>query len=380
MKIKVLQVIHALHIGGAEKVVINIASQIDRSRFDMEICCVNDIGSLAQELIDQGIRVFCPRSSRDSWFTRLVKLRRTIRQSRPHIVHTHGTPALLEVGTAYLAGGMPPWVHTFHFGNYPHLKRRYLLGERFLSKFASRLVAVSEHQRDAVMRHLRVNPSKIQTIVNGVGDNPYLDDSRHREARRAELGLAPTDVVVGCVAVLSHQKGISYLLEGAKRVAAGHPEVRFVIVGGGPLLENLKEKAEDLGLRGVVTFTGWRNDALALLPAFDMFILPSLWEGFSVVVLEAMAARRAVIVTDVGDNSRFIQSGHNGLIIPVMDPVAIEESVVRLATNLELRMKMGGHAYALFRSQYTTGAMVRRYEQLYEEMGAARIASAARAI
>jgi glycosyltransferase involved in cell wall biosynthesis len=369
MKLKVLQVVHALHIGGAERVVVSIASHLDRTRFDIEVLCVNGLGVLAEEISRQGIRVSRVGEGQRWKLARLASLRKAILDSGADVVHTHGMPALLNVGMSRAFGALPPWIHTYHFGNYPHIDLKYLLGERFFSRLTTRLVAVSDHQRESVIRHLGVPSTRIETVVNGVGANPHAASDKSRTAIRAELGIAPDDILVGCIAVLSKQKGIPYLLRAASNIVARIPKARFVVVGGGPWQQQLEQEASSLGLkRPAFMFAGWRNDALAILPALDVFVLPSLWEGLPIVVLEAMASTRAIVVTDVGDNSKVIDHGESGLVVPSGDAAALENAIVQLILDPVLRQSCAESAYATYSERFTIQSMVQQYERIYDRV------------
>lgn len=357
---RVLQIIHGLHIGGAEKVVVDLATNVDPARFEMAVCCINQPGVLAEKLEAAGIPVVSP-AQRGS----LRELRQIVRDLEPDVVHTHGTAAMLHVGPLYLYNRLPPWVHTFHFGNYPNVKARYLWGERLFSRRAARLVAVAEVQRKTIIRCHRLRPDAIQTILNGVNANPFGDDPNVRRRKRAEFGYSDQDLVVGCVAVLSEQKGVTYLLEAVRRMVEQEPRVKVFIAGGGPLKESLERQSTELGLDDVVRFAGWRNDALELMHMMDVFVMPSLWEAFSIVLLEAMAARRAMVVTEVGDNGTVIKHGDTGLLIPPRDSQALAEAVLSCLRDPQAARAMGERAGQYFAENLTVRQMARNYEDLY---------------
>lgn len=366
-KIRVLQVIHSMHIGGAENVVVDLATRADSDLVETEVCCINARGVLAERLEQAGVPVVMPRQAR-SYLGTARALKDLIRERDIDVVHSHGDVALCDLGPAYLLGRPAPWIHTYHFGNYPHIPRRYLYAQAFFSRFADQLIAVSEHQRQTIIKHMKVPARAIETILNGVGEHPQFARSEHIAHKRAELGLSPDDTVLGCIAVLSRQKGITHLLQAAPEMLRRHPELKILIVGGGPLLESLQQEARAAGLPDNVRFVGWRSDALEILPALDVFILPSLWEAMPIVLLEAMAAARPIVVTDVGDNGRIVEDGVTGRLIPPQNSAAIAATVGELLDDSALRARLGAQAYEYYRSKLGVDTMVRGYEARYRQL------------
>jgi glycosyltransferase involved in cell wall biosynthesis len=158
---------------------------------------------------------------------------------------------------------------------------------------------------------------------------------------RRELGIPPGTPVVGTVANLKAHKGQEYLLRAARIVTAEIPETRFVVVGQGPMEPLLRRRARELGLDGEVIFAGFREDALRLTNSFDLFVLPSLQEGLSIALIEAMALRKAVVVTSVGGLPEVVEDGIHGSVVPPRDHVALAESIVRLLRDEGLRSSFG---------------------------------------
>jgi glycosyltransferase involved in cell wall biosynthesis len=368
-KIRVLQVIGSAHIGGAEKVVVDLVRRLDPARFEVALCCTRGLGVRADELKADGVEVMlaAPGSRILRHLTPLA-LRSRIARWRADVVHTHGTPGLLHTGPLGALGLLPPWIHTFHYGRYGELQNRQMTLERMFCRAATQLVAVSNAQRQSIIKAHRLRAESIVTILNGVEEQPEADPVQARLQARADLGLAPDDVVVGCVAVLSIQKGITYLLQAAAKIAGRAPHVKFLIVGGGPAEKALKSEAETLGIGSRVLFTGWRPDGRRLLPALDIFVMSSLWEAMPMALLEAMAARRAIVVTDVSDNRSVVENGACAVLVPPGDAGAIADALQTLVNDREMAVAMGERAYRRFAEGFTTGRMVSEYEALYERL------------
>lgn len=366
-QLRVLQVSATMHIGGAENVVVELAERLDRSRFEVALCCTRELGVLAERLRAKSVEVLlaAPADRRLRHFTPLF-LHRAIARFQPDIVHTHSTPTLLHAGPLAALGLLPRWVHTFHFGNYDSATRRQMRGERLFCRLPNELIAVSESQRQSIIRFHGLPPDRIRTIPNGVAPNPSVNQPEGIKRRRRELGFTDSDIIVGCVAVLSEQKGVTYLLKGAARFMAQDPRIRLLIIGGGPAEKALRAEARALNLAAV--FTGWRPDALDLLPVLDVFVMSSLWEAMPMALLEAMAARRPIVVTDVGDNKQIVDGGRCALVVPKANADAIAAAVLGLTSDPRRASALGALALQRFMERFTTTRMVSTYEALYEKI------------
>jgi glycosyltransferase involved in cell wall biosynthesis len=295
-----------------------------------------------------------------------LALRRELLKFRPDVVHTHGITALLHTGPLALMRLIPAWVHTFHFGNYGNqANSRAFAAEAYLSRFATQLIAVSETQRESIIRRHRLSGDRIVTIPNGVVPWPLARNGDAAMRKRAELGFAPDDIVVGTIAVLSEQKGVTFLLQAMRRLVDRGLRARFVIVGGGALEPELRAEALALGLGSHVLFTGWREDGLELMPVLDVFVMSSLWEAMPMALLEAMAARRAIVVTDVGDNRLVVNAGECGIVVPPRNVEALADAIARLASDSRLRDTMGQAGCRRHQAHYSVDRMIAAYEDLY---------------
>jgi glycosyltransferase involved in cell wall biosynthesis len=370
-RIRVLQIIGALDFGGAEHVVANLATSLDPSRFDVSICCTRGLGKLVDGLRTQGVDVVlaAPPSRRIRHLGPLY-LRNALARLRPDVIHTHTLSPLSVVGPLAFMGLAPPWIHTFHFGNYPYTNRWNMTIERVFAKAVTRLVAVSDAQRESIITHHGFDRTRITSIRNGVRANPHVDVTAARLLKRAELGLRPDETLVGTVAVLSEQKGITYLLQAVHEIVRVRPSIKVLIVGGGPLESELKRQVYELGLDSVVTFTGWRADVPEILTALDIFVMSSLWEAMPLALLEAMAARLPIVVTDVGDNRALVDGGSCAAIVPPRDASALASALLAFLAQPEQARALGERALARFREHFGIAAMAEAYASLYEQLGA----------
>jgi glycosyltransferase involved in cell wall biosynthesis len=368
--IRVLQVASGLHYGGAENVIARIVTGLDRKRFEVGVYCTKGLGAIAEQLRSEGVRVAVgPSQTRLQRYFASVGLWREIRRVRPHIVHSHGVEALLATGPLAVAGLAPRWMHTFHYGNYPYQSARRMALEGFFSRRCDAPVAVSNAQRAALVRYHRL-PDDMRVIWNGVPANPHLGAPGVRENLRREFGFTPDTMVVGTVAVLSEQKGLPFLIEGARDVCAKHANARFLIVGGGhgDQESRLRRQAEELGIADRIVFAGWRPDVQELLMAMDVWVMSSLWEAMPLALLEAMSAARAMVVTDVGDNARLFTPDVSGLLIPPRNGAALGRAVDALLNDPQRRAALAAAARREFEQKFTVPQMLKSYEQAMTEV------------
>lgn len=373
MTLKVLQIIGSMHYGGAEKVVLHLVNRPADQAIATSVCCTRFVGSIGEQLRAQGVPVFLTAPRRHAFrYFGPMRLLGVIRRLRPDVVHTHGLQAIGTIGPLAEARLVPPWVHTFHYGNYPYSNERWMWIERTFSRRADRLVAVSEAQRSAIIRWHRVAARRIEVVPNGVRPMPRrLDATGVAELRRV-LGIAEDKRIVGTVAVMTEQKGIGHLLDAAARIAKVSPDVHFLIVGGGPREQEYRELSQSMGLAGVVTFAGWRDDVGDLLQLMDIYVMSSLWEAMPLALLEAMSAGRPIVATDVSDNAIILDDGRSGLIVPPADPGSLAGAIGRLLGDAALANQMGVNAASRLREHYSVELMLRRYGQIYHELVADR--------
>jgi glycosyltransferase involved in cell wall biosynthesis len=333
----------------------------------MAVCSTLGLGPMSEPLLAAGIPVLPagPRG-RVHNYLRPWHLSRVIARFKPDVVHSHGLPVLAELGQLSAFHLAPHWVHTYHFGNYPITEKPWHMHvERLFSAAPDQLVAVSDRQREDLVRFHRLDPQRIMTIPNGVPANSFAGDPAVRQRKRAELGIPPDAFVVGSVAVLSEQKGMTFLLQAAHAMRERHPSVKFLIVGGGPLEQPLREEAAARGLESTVVFTGWRKDAAELLCAFDVYVMASLWEAMPVALLEAMAARLPIVVTDVGQNRQIVEGERSAVVIPPGDASAIVSAVQTLIERPSFAAALAAAAHERVDQQFGTARMIERYEDLY---------------
>jgi len=356
----------SLCLGGAETVIYNLCRHINRDLFDVRVCHLKERGNIGEELYRLGFNVVgisgnAP-SKPDYWS--FLKLRRIIRQFRIDILHSHNTYSLIDSSLCRMTVPGVKSVHTFHFGNYPHLTKKYRMAEHVFWRIPDRLVSVGFEQKKTLLDTYSIPDHRIATIWNGIdGIKADPDAEILRRFRKNDR------IIVGMIGNLIDQKGYSYLLEVASAIRRRRSDVTFLVVGGGPLRGELEEKSRSLGLEDTVCFLGpVKNAASRVLPVFDIFLLPSLWEAMSVVVLESMATGKPVLATRVGENAHLIEDGLTGMLVEPRDVAGMTQKLEILIGSPELREKLGNAGRKRVERTCTAERMSRQYEQLYQSL------------
>lgn len=365
-KYRVLQITHDLGVGGLPRVVVTLCKALDPSRFDVSVLCLNDTGPLAEELTAIGIPVLqLERQSPRPDYLAFLKVARVLRDHRTDVIHTHNTQPLIDGGLASLFVRRTALLHTDHARSFPD-KRRYMVAEYLLSHRAHRMVGVSEHTSRNLHRYEWIPMDKIVTVQNGIDGSRFLGRI-DKAVKRRELGLPAAGPVIGLAARLTEQKGVTYLLQALPALVARFPDLSVVIAGYGPLEEAHKAEAQRLGVTGHVRFIGTRLDVPELLKVFDVFVLPSIWEGLPMSILEAMAAGCVVVASDVGGVGAALSSGVNAMLVPPAQPEALATALATVLADDALRERLSVQARQVFQERFSAEAMARHYEALYVE-------------
>jgi glycosyltransferase involved in cell wall biosynthesis len=252
-------------------------------------------------------------------------------------------------------------------------KRGALLRFVWLDRLTQKLVTCYTAQTAAakadIVSRLGISPTRCYVIPNGLNLHDFELDFDHAALLRT-LSIPSQGVRLICVGNLKPGKGHDVLLEAFNHIwqSARKSKPSLLLVGEGPLRSILESQVQSLGCRESVFFLGRRTDVKELLAVSDIFVLPTLSEGMSNALLEAMASRLAIVTTAIPVNQELLQSGHEGLLVPPQDQQALQAALVTLVKDQPLRQKMGQAAYKVVREKYQLSHVARRLAYLYEEL------------
>jgi glycosyltransferase involved in cell wall biosynthesis len=356
-------------VGGAERLLVDIARGLDPQRFTSIACCIQDRGELAAELEAAGVVVHCldrMRTKRFDWGA-VSALKRLLRSERIDVVHCHLYHANLYGRIAAWLAGVPAVVSIHNTYTRVKLHRRLL--NRLLARVTARIIAVSDETRRDILRYDGVPEDKVVTIYNGI-DVQRVASALTRAQARQRLGIDEQSIAIGCVGRLEEQKGHRFLLEALARLndaPRGPARFRVVLVGDGRLRAELEQRAAGLGVAAWTLFLGTRHDVPEILKALDICVMPSLWEGLSVAMLEAMAASLPLVISDVSGVSQVIGDNEYGLKVPVGDVSELARAIAGLADAPERRAALGAAARRRVVDAFGAAAMIAAISRTYEE-------------
>ncbi len=299
--------------------------------------------------------------------SRVLRFARELRARQPAVFHAHLTwPLACKFGlVGAILARVPAIVATVHLYLEFPIDRSILVQQRLIISAAGRYIAVSRDTAQRLIRKLHWSANKVQVIHHGVACQPVGDRSSPIVHQRwAEDGRP----IVLTVERLDEQKGHRYLLEAAAQL----PEAQFVLAGDGPLRSVLEAQAQALGVQGRVKFLGYRTDISDLLAACDMFVLPSLYEGLPLSILEAMAAGKVVIATHIGGTDEAVIDGETGLLVPPGDPAALVAAIRSVLNDHVLAQRLAAAGRIRVEQEFSIGAMVQQATAVYDELLARR--------
>jgi glycosyltransferase involved in cell wall biosynthesis len=259
-----------------------------------------------------------------------------------------------------------PIVYTEHslWSNYHPLTR---LANRLTYARNAHVFAVSEQVRQSILARRPVGRPAVETLHHGIDLEEVEGWNRERADLTSEFGIPDEAPVVASVGNLRPAKGQHVLLHAAVEIRRQVPAVRFLLIGDGRRRGELQRQAERLGLAKAVVFTGFRQDAQRLVASADVFALPSIYDGLSIALIEAMALGRGIAMTAAGGNVEAVQSEREGLVVPSGQPGPLAGAIVRLLTDRELRARLGEAAKRRARA-FDIAHAVRRQEDLYHAL------------
>ena len=364
MPAKVMLLAVGLGVGGTETHIVELASRLDRSRFTVTVCALKPGGTMAQELEKRGVRVLSLDGTGKLDARVIVRLFKLLRTEQPDVVQAFLFWANLAARACGRILRAFPVISSYHdeIVSEGWLVR---LADRLTLKWTDRIVCCSGAVSRSVVSRIGGKIEHCTIIPFGVDMDQFEPAAA---ATRRELGLQDGRKVIGTVCrLVEPKKGLRILLQAIAVLARryGQPPCQLLIVGDGPSRHELELLREQLGLSSWIVFAGSRRDIPRVLHALDAFVLPSLYEGFGIAILEAMAAGKPVIATAVGGIPEFVLSGETGLLVEPGNAEALADAIDRLLSHPQLAQTMAAKGRVRAGESYRISEIVRRHEQMY---------------
>ncbi len=352
-------------LAGVGRYLLNILPRLDRNCFNIILIVLRDTASLKSELKKEGIKLIHLNRKKFDPST-LYDFVKIIRRERIRILHLHqyGTSNFGRIAGKLL--GVPTILHAHGPDlNYPIYQ---WIADRLLAKQTHCALAVSEAVKEECVKNRAIKPHKIIVIPNAIPIENFKHWSPARcQALKSRWNIPPSAPIVGTITRFHEEKGNHYLLEAAAEILQVLPDAYFLFVGDGPLYGQLKQLARKLRIEHNVIFTGFQRDVVGMLSIFDVKAIVSNAEGYSQVLLEAMAMGKAVVATEVGGIKEILKHGETGLLVPARDSHSMTEKIIFLLQNEQERVRLGANAQR-GSHQFAIHKHVRNLERQYEKL------------
>lgn len=383
-----MRVLHLISSGGfygAERVVITLANEQKKQGLDVYIGVFKNFRNPHLEIVQNAQRynlstnIFDCKGKFD--VRTISNIRSFLKENKINIINSHGYKSNFYALLSILKMDIKK-ITTCHNWLGDSLKIGFYkwLDKTLLNKF-DKVVVVSDVLKEEVLKS-GISEEKLKVIYNGTDINKFkLPNSNYQKQAlnseeqmvnskdkiRRKFGIKEDEKVVGTVGRLTEEKGHRYLVKAAEKVITEFPNIKFLIVGDGPLKDSLQSMAYSLQLENKVIFTGIRDDIPDILKIMDIFVMPSLKEGMPMALLEAMAAKKPVIAAKVGAIPKIIEDGYTGLLVDSGDERKLSNLIIELLRNEEKASFLAQNGCQKIKSKFSSKKMAEKYIKVYSE-------------
>ena len=349
-KIRIGYLIGSSEIGGTEKMILTIAKNIDKNLFDFVFFCIKGEGKFTEKLRKLNYKVYVLNLKKDplsfiKLFTHIKREKIDILQSFLFVANIIGRiyGKILKIKLIISSQrSTDEWRKWYHW-----------LIERITKNFVDIYISNSYTAKDVLIKKAKIPRKKIKVIYNGIEIPEKIEK------------LKKDYIAIGTIGNLRKAKGHFNLIKAAKIVVEKYKNVKFYIIGEGELKEEILKMIKEEKLENFFILTGYVEDVYSYLKIFDVFVLPSLWEGCPVSLLESMGYGIASITTDVGDVPYIIENGKDGFIVEKNDYLKLSEKIIYLIENEEERKKIGEKAREKIKNYFSYEEMIKKYSSIY---------------
>jgi glycosyltransferase involved in cell wall biosynthesis len=368
-KIKVLECIRQGKIGGGESHLLNLVENLDRELFDPIVLSFTD-GPMIDRLKQMGVETHVIFTEKPFDVTKWGRVRRLLKDSGVDLIHAHGTRAGSNVLWAARSLGIPVvyTIHgwSFHPDQQRLLRRMRIMGERYITSRTAVNISVSDANRESGRQEI---PGFKSIRVNYGIDQKKFSPKNIQKDVRAELGIPAEALLVLFIARFTVQKQPLAMVRAFRKALPQVPGMHLLMVGDGELKEEVLQAAKGSDLEGLIHFESFRQDVPDVLAAADIFVLPSLWEGLPIGLLEAMAMGKAIIASDVDGTGEVLRNDENGILVSTDNLVErLTAALVGLGKDGDRRKRFEREAVVTVNEKFNVIHMTHNIEQVYTEV------------
>lgn len=370
----IAHVLFRLGTGGLENGVVNLINHLPDDKYRHAIICMTDYTDFRKRITNNDVEVYCLNKKPGKDFAVYLRLWRLLRKIKPDILHTRNLSAL-EAQLSGLLAGVKHRIHGEHgrdIDDVDGTNPRYVFLRKLFRPLVHRYIPMSKDLENWLVRQIHVPPHKITQLYNGVDLNRFKLRSEKPLDLLPPTFRSPGLKLIGTVGRLDPVKDQITLVAAFIHLLSTYPElkdkVRLVLVGAGGLQDKLSSMVQAADLIDWVWFASDRSDVADLMRTLDIFVLPSINEGISNTILEAMASSLPVIATNVGGNPELVVDNETGFLVPKQNPVAMSNAIKRYLDNPELITDHGQAGRSRCESVFSLNRMVGDYARVYDEL------------
>lgn len=370
----IVHIIYHFGVGGMENGLINLLNQLPVEKYRHVIVSLCTVTDFSLRLKNKNVEVLTLNRPAGIDLGLYFVLWKLLRRLRPALVHTRNL-ATLECQISAAFSGCKLRVHGEHGRDIFDLageSRKYNLLRRLIRPFISAYIAVSKDLESWLINSIGAKPQRVKQIYNGVDSTRFFPRDGARQIMGPPGFMNDDSIVIGSVGRMAKVKNYPALVEALDRLIKWQPELaavlRLVIVGDGPTREQCLAQLKNSGLEQVAWLPGAQSDIATVMRAFDIFVLPSLGEGISNTILEAMASGLPVVATQVGGNPELIIENQTGLLVPAGDIDALARALQKYCADLDLRHAHGLAARRRIEQEFSITAMIEGYMDVYDTL------------
>ena len=344
---------------------LNMIPMLNPEKFNVILCVLRGEKYHHSELLNKGYKVYYLGKGKIDFLT-IPELLRIIKNEKIDLLHLNGYGSSNFGRIVAMIKGLPNIVESYDEDmNYPLIQK---FSDIILRNKTTKAIAVSEAVKNSCINKRNIPENKVLVIHTGISPDKFDEVNREESIQlKNEYNLNQDYCVIGTLARLREEKGVRYIIEAAAEVLKIFPKVYFFIAGDGPLANELLTLAKELNIQDKIIFAGFCKNAKIVLSILDIYLQPSLKEGFSASIQEAMAQKKPIIATDVGGTPEMLEHDVSGILIPPENSEIMSKKIIYLLNDQEKRKQLGINAFEKCR-KWGLDVLVNDLEQLYSHI------------